>query len=365
MHRPEFVHLHVHTEYSLLDGACRIQDLVKESYDHGSHAVAITDHGNMFGAAEMYRKAKGAGVKPLIGMEAYLAPQSRFEKRRDSGNGYSHLILLAKNFEGYRNLIQLSTAGYLEGFYRKPRVDHELLEKHSDGLIALTACFKGEVPWKILSGRYEEAKDLAGWYNEVFGKGNFYLEIQDHGLKDEFEANKGILKISRDLGIPVVATNDCHYISANDYSAHDALLCVQTGSLLADSKRFRFSSDQFYFKTPEEMYSLFKEIPGALTSTVEVAEKCDLNLKMGELLLPRFPLPREFRTADDYLVHQVTEKSREIFSELSEDLRNRMSKELSVIKKTGYSSYFLIVADFIEAAKKKGIRVGPGRGSAA
>ena len=359
-----FIHLHVHTEYSLLDGACRMGDLVDSVYRAGSGAVAVTDHGNMFGAVEFYRKAEKGGIKPLVGLEAYVSEGGRKERNRNQGRNH-HLVLLAKNEKGYRNLIHLASTGYLEGFYRRPRIDHEKIAEYSEGLIALSACIMGEIPDALLAGKYDRARSLAGWYSEVYGPGNFYLEIQDHGMKEEAEANRGLLSLAAELDLPVVATNDVHYLEAEDYRAHDALLCVQTGALLDDTKRLRFSSDQFYLKTAREMEALFRHVPGALSNSVEIAEKCELHLDMDRTLLPNFPIPAGFENAEDCLISKVRRQFGELFGEGTEHQRSRLKQELDIIRETGYAGYFLIVSDFIDVAKKLGVRVGPGRGSAA
>jgi len=363
-----FVHLHNHTHYSLLDGACKIDDLMEMAVNFGMEALAITDHGNMFGVIEFYKKALKAGVKPIIGMEAYVAPGSRFDKTptRGIGDASFHLILLAKNYKGYKNLLKLATIGYLEGFYYKPRIDKEVLREYSEGLIALSSCLKGEIPFKILRGDYQGAKKAALEYREIFGD-DFYLEVLDHGTEEEKEAKKGLIELGRELSIPLVATNDTHYLKREHAEAHDILLCLQTGKDRDDPNRLRFSTDQAYFKSGEEMAQIFADLPEAIENTSEVARKCNLLLDFGKLHLPRFTIPpgEDSKTLDGYLEKLCRKGLRERYPEVTPNLEKRLQTELEVIKKMGYASYFLIVKDFIDYAKKQGIPVGPGRGSAA
>lgn len=362
-----FVHLHTHSQYSLLDGACELEAVIELARQYKMPALAITDHGNLFGAAEFYKKAMKAGIKPIIGTEAYVAAGSRFDKKPSGTypDGGFHLVLLAKNQTGYKNLIKLSSAGYLEGFYHRPRIDKELLREHSEGLIALTACMKGEVNWFLLHGAPEKAAATAREYNEIFGEGSFFLEIQNHGLEKEKLLIPMIYTIHRDTGLPLVATNDCHYLRQADWEAHDALLCIQTGKFVSDTDRMRYETDQIYFKSPEEMNQLFGEFPEALQNTIRIAEECNVQLEMGKPHLPSFPIPERFVDADSYLRHLAEEGLIERYKKFTEELKKRLDFELSVIKQKGYAGYFLIVKDFIDYARSQDIPVGPGRGSAA
>lgn len=367
MKHSEFVHLHNHTEYSLLDGACRIDRLVEAAKKSRMPALAITDHGSMFGAVEFFRKATAGGIKPIIGCEVYVAPGSRHERSRPPGMGdvAHHLILLAKDIEGYRNLMRLSSIGYLEGFYYHPRVDMDCLGQYSGGLIATTACLKGAVASCLVRGQAKEALRAAGELSDIFGEGDLYLEVQDHGIEDERIAIKGMIDLSRRTGLPLVATNDCHYLRKEDAEAHDVLLCIQTGKTVFDEERMRFGSDQMYFKSPEEMSELFREIPGACENTLEVAAKCNVSLEFGKMHLPHFPIPEGYEGADDYLRDLATKGLTERYGLPPEEVARRLKRELDVICQMGYSGYFLIVKDFIDKAREMEIPVGPGRGSAA
>ncbi len=363
----DFVPLHLHTEYSLLDGAIRIKDLIAKAVEFNLPAVAMTDHGNLFGAIEFYNKVSKAGLKPIIGCEVYIAPDSRFDKAGSSGSAEKsfHLILLCKDIHGYRNLTRLVSSAYLEGFYYKPRIDKDILEQHSGGLIGLSACLKGEIPHFLTAGMTDRARETALEYRRIFGADNFYLEIQANELKEQEEVNKQIIELSRDLHIPLVATNDCHYLKREDARAHDVLLCIQTGKTVEDAERMRFSKDTFYFKSPDEMKEAFKEIPEAVKNTRKVAEKCNLDFKFDEFRLPKYELP-EGEDEGNYL-KKLAEQGlvRKLGREIPEDYRDRLLMELQVIGKMGFASYFLIVRDFIIYAKSKDIPVGPGRGSAA
>jgi len=368
-----FVHLHIHTQYSLLDGACRIDDLINYALRYDMPALAITDHGNMFGVIEFYQRVSQVGLKPIIGMEAYVAPRSRFERTAQKGGGDSnfHLLLLAKNKTGYQNLMRLSTIGYLEGFYYKPRIDKEVLRQHSEGLIAMTSCIRGEVPQKIIWDDYEGARQAAIEYREIFGD-DFYLEVQDHNTADEKKAIQGLRELSQELSIPLVASNDCHYLLREHAQAHDVLLCLQTGKDRNDPDRLRFETDEVYFKSPREMESLFTEIPEALakealTNTLEIANKCDLVLRFDQIHLPTFKIPETESETDlnRYLEKLAYEGAKRRFGELTPTIEQRLRHELDIIKKMGYAGYFLIVKDFIDYARSRGIPVGPGRGSAA
>lgn len=369
----EFVHLHLHSQYSLLDGAIRFEELFALARRYGMRSVALTDHGNMFGTIEFYQGAIKHGIKPLIGCEIYVAPESRFKKEpgRFKDTHY-HLVLLVKNQEGYANLIRLVSLAYLEGFYYKPRVDKELLEAYHKGLIALSGCLKGEIPALLIEGKKAEARAAAGWYKEIFDEGRFYLELQDTGLEQQKVVNQGLVECGQELGIPLVATNDCHYLRREDATAHDVLLCIQTGKTLKDPKRMKFSTDQFYLRPAEEMERLFGRYPEALGNTLEIAERCNLELRFEEYHLPRFKPPTGTgESLDHYLERTAQEGLERRFSCLSntpverERYAKRLHEELSIIRSMGFSGYFLIVADFVNYAKTRGIPVGPGRGSAA
>ncbi len=371
-----FVHLHVHTEYSMLDGAARVGDLMDEVTRQGMPAIAMTDHGNVFGAFDFYKSAKKAGVKPIIGIEAYVAPESRLEKKRvkwadggeddvSGGGAYTHMTILAENNIGLGNLFRLSSLASLEGYYYKPRMDREILAKYSTGLIATTGCPGGEVQTRIRMGAYKEAIQAASDYRDIFGAGNFFLEIMDHGIEIESRVKSDLLKLGKDLGLPLLATNDLHYTLQSDAPAHEALLCVQSGSTLADPKRFKFDNDSFYVKTPAQMRELFKEIPESCDNTLLIAERCNVTLREGENLLPAFTVP-DGHTEDSWL---KSEAEIGLISRMGERVtpehRSRLSYELGVMEKMGFPGYFLVVADLVAHAKKVGIRVGPGRGSAA
>jgi DNA polymerase III subunit alpha len=377
MHHADFVHLHLHTEYSLLDGAISLDNLIKKAIDLKMPAVAVTDHGNLFSALDFYLKAMKAGIKPIIGCEIYVAPGSRFDKSARAGQNEEasyHLILLARSKEGYKNLVKLVTSAYLEGFYYKPRIDKELLKKHSEGLIGLSACLGGEIPSLLIQNRYEDAKKVALEYEQIFGKDNFYLELQDNGIPEQELVNRELLKLTKDSGIPVVATNDCHYLDMEDHKAHDALLCIQTGKTVKDVNRLRFSSETFYMKTPEEMKKAFAYIPEAITNTVKIAERCNLELELGKYHLPHFPVPEGY-TRETFMAELARNGLDERFVEIEavrgtgsidkKTYRDRLEFEIQMIDKMGFAGYFLIVSDFIRYAKEHGIPVGPGRGSAA
>ncbi|MFZ5753434.1 MAG: DNA polymerase III subunit alpha, partial [Bacillota bacterium] len=359
-----FVHLHNHTCYSLLDGASKIPELVQQAKEQGMQALAITDHGVMYGVIEFYKEAKKASLKPIIGCEVYVARRSRWDKVAGLDDSPYHLVLLAENQEGYQNLIKLVSAAWLEGFYYKPRVDKELLKKYHKGLIALSACLAGEVPALLLEGKEEEARVAALDYQDIFGRDNFFLELQDHGLAEQHQVNSGLLRIARDTRIPLVATNDVHYTRRNDAAIQDILLCIQTGKTLQDQDRMRFETEEFYLKSAEEMRLLFGDYPEALANTVRIAERCQVDFKFGENFLPFYEVPHGYNV-DTYLEHLCQQGLRERYPKIEPKHQERLAYELSIIKKMGYSSYFLIVWDFIHYAKKQGIFVGPGRGSAA
>ena len=379
MHHADFVHLHLHTEYSLLDGAISIDNLVKKAVELKRPAVAVADHGNLFSVLDFYQKALKGGIKPIIGCETYVAPGSRFEKSiatgsQDEDTYAYHLILLARNNQGYKNLVKLVTAAYLEGFYYKPRIDKELLRKHHDGLIGLSACLGGEVPRLLNTRRYEDAKKAALEYQDILGKDNFYLELQDNGIPEQEQVNRELVRLNQETGIPLVATNDCHYLNMEDHKSHDALLCINQGKLVKDEKRLKFSSETFYMKTPEEMKKSFSHVPEAIANTVRIAERCSIDLELGKYHLPNFPVPDGY-TRESYMTELSRTGLDERFAEIEavrgpnsidrEAYRQRLEGELQMIERMGFAGYFLIVWDFIRYAKEHGIPVGPGRGSAA
>ena len=364
----EFVHLHNHSDYSLLDGAQRIDQLVNTIDDLNMDAVALTEHGNMFSVLPYYKQAKKAGIKPIIGCEIYVAVGSRFEKkaRSDGGWGNNHLILLAQNFKGYRNLMKLVTAGYLEGFYYRPRIDMDLLREYNEGLICMSACLKGVVPEKMLKGDYQGARDHALEFSEIF-QDRYYLEIQNHGIAEEEQNIKNMKRLSQDLNLPLVCTNDAHYAKKDHWEAHDIHICLGTGKERSDPNRLRYATPEFYFKSQDEMYKLFKEFPQAIENTRKIADSIDLTIPIGESHLPNFPIPEEANTSDpDEYLRSITESgAQSLYGEITPEVQKRMSKELNVIKNMGFAGYFLITADFVKYAKTSSIPVGPGRGSAA
>ena len=364
----EFVHLHNHSDYSLLDGAQTVQTLVNTIDDLKMDSVALTEHGNMFSVVPYYKSAKKAGVKPIIGCEIYVAHGSRFDKkpRAEGGWGNNHLILLAQNFAGYRNLMKLVTIGYLEGFYYRPRIDKELLKEHSTGLICSSGCLKGEVPEKLLAGDWEGAKATALEFAEMF-PGRYYLEIQNHGIDAEVRNVELITKLARELDLPLVATNDAHYAKHEHWEAHDIHICLGTGKERDDPNRLRYATPEFYFKTQDDMYKLFKDYPDALENTRKIADSIDLELPMGKYHLPTFPIPEDApsQNPNEYLRYLCDEGVRNIYGDITTDLQDRLDHELDVIQKMGFAGYFLITMDFVKYAKDNGIPVGPGRGSAA
>ena len=371
----DFVHLHLHTDYSLLDGACEIGELTAEAARRKMPAVAVTDHGNLFAAANFFHQATTCGVKPIIGCEVYVAPGSHKDRGADAERA-NHLVLLCENDEGYRNLIQLVSTGFLEGFYYKPRIDHELLAKHSRGLIALSACLRGEVTEHVLEERHEQARKSAYRLQDIFGKQNFFLEIQDQGLDVDKRVNQGVVRLAKETGIPLIATNDCHYLTRSDAHAQEVLLCIQTGKTMSDTNRMRFATDQFYFKTAEEMAQVFGELPDALLRTVAIAERCQVKIERVQNPFPVFQVP-EGTTTDSYFERVVREGFAERVQQLERLAKEnrlryavtvyeqRLSDEIEMIKKMRFSGYFLIVWDFIRYARAQGVPVGPGRGSAA
>ncbi|HWQ30296.1 MAG TPA: DNA polymerase III subunit alpha, partial [Negativicutes bacterium] len=359
-----FVHLHVHTEYSLLDGAGRVEELVKKAGELGMGSVAITDHGVMYGVVDFYKKAKKHGIKPVIGCEVYVAQRTMKDRDPKLDSGQYHLVLLAKDEEGYNNLIKLVSMGFTEGFYYKPRVDMEVLRRYSGGLVALSACLAGSIPGHIMDGNYEAAKAAALTYNEIFGEGNFYLELQDHGIKEQALVNQEIIRMSKETGIPMVATNDVHYVEKKDAVAQDILLCIQTGKTVEEEGRMRFQGQEFYLKSPDEMYELFKYIPEALENTAKVAEMCNVDFNFGQIHLPAFDVP-EGHTSDTYIRELCYQGLERRYKDINDELRERAEYELSIITKMGYADYYLIVWDYVKFAKDHGIMVGPGRGSGA
>lgn len=366
MNSSSFVHLHVHSDYSLLDGACQLAPMLRRVRDLGMPSVALTDHGNLFGAVQFYEAASAEGVKPILGCELYVAPGGRAARERgETGDAAFHLLVLARDEEGYRNLVRLSSIGYLEGFYYKPRVDLEALQAHSRGLIATSACLSGEVPRWLQMGQVHRATEVAGRYSEIFGKDNFFLEIQDHGLEAERYVARQLEEMGRKLGLRRVATNDAHYLKREDSEAHDALLCIQTGKLMRDTDRMKLSGSEFFLKSPAEMRELFKELPDSLDATLDIAGRCEFKLQLGRVLLPRFPLPGEFDSAEDYLMHLARSGLKERYPAGGTEVETRFQFEMDTILKTGFASYFLIVRDFVHAARERGIVVGPGRGSVA
>lgn len=379
MQHANFVHLHVHTQYSLLDGAIRIGDLVERAKEYRMPAMAITDHGNMFGALEFYSKAHAAGVKPIIGCEVYVAPASRHDKSgaSSSGDASGHLVLLCKNRTGYRNLCRLVSTAYQDGFYYRPRIDWELLAEHNEGLIALTACLGGEIPGLICRGQMEHAKQRAREMSTIFDNNRLYLELQENYLPEQEVANKGLIEIGKDIGLPLVATNDCHYLSRDDAYAHEVLLCIQTGKTMDDPNRMRFANEEFYVKTPDEMNDLFKSLPEAIRNSVEIAERCNLELdvsgknyhfptlQLGEGQTPAQALEEQSHAGLEERIEEIRKQRPDFSADDHAAYKVRLEQELKIINQMGFPDYFLIVADFINWAKDHDIPVGPGRGSAA
>ena len=380
-----FVHLHNHTEYSMLDGAARVEEMVLAAKADGQRAIAITDHGNLYGVIDFYEACRKHGLTPIIGLEAYMAANSRFDRppRRgkidDTGGEteggqklYHHLTLLATSNEGYRNLRELSSLAFLEGYYYKPRLDWDLLERYNDGLIATSGCLGGVVLQALLQDDYPKARELAGRLQSIFGRESFFIELQDHGIPEQVRTNPQLLEIAKSLRAPLVATNDLHYVHHDDAEMHDALLCIGTGSLVADPNRFRFHSDQHYLKSAAEMRYLFRDLPEACDNTLAIAERASVTIEFDNDALPEFPIPEAFRGAThkeganrllrDLVVHGAHERYGEV---LSDEVTNRLENELGVVADMGFSDYFLVVWDLIRHARDRGIRVGPGRGSSA
>ncbi|MCJ7774617.1 MAG: DNA polymerase III subunit alpha, partial [Desulfobacterales bacterium] len=369
---PPFVHLHVHTEYSLLDGAIRIDALLKRVAEYGMDAVAVTDHGTMFGAVEFYEKAKRAGIKPIIGCECYVAPRRLTDKTPMDNKGTSHLILLAASQEGYRNLCKLVATSHLKGFYYKPRIDKDVLREYSKGLIGFSGCLHGEIPTLIQTGKIDAADDVAREYLNILGEGNFFLEVQSNGLDAQVKVNRTLNDMSQRLSIPLVASNDCHYLKREDVHAHEVLLCVQTGKTINDPDHFKFETDQLYLKSREEIASSLSEYPEAIRNTTDIAKRCELEFDFDTYHFPKFDDTSDL-TEDQIFSEKVHNRYDSIFKAIqaknpSVDKKiydDRLEYEISVIQGMGFSGYFLIVADFIEYARGNNIPVGPGRGSAA
>ena len=362
----KFVHLHTHSHYSLLDGLAKIDGLVERTKELGMDTIALTDHGNLYGAIEFYKKAKAAGIKPIMGVEAYIAPGDRRDKNSQLETKYHHLILLCKNNTGWQNLIKLVTEAHLTGFYYKPRMDKELLRKYGDGLIALSACLAGEVSRSLLKNNYEKAKQNALEYEEIFGKGNFFIEVGHHpGIPETTQVHGDLVRISNETGIPLVATQDIHYLREEDSKYHDILLAVQTGNKLADPDRLTLKDDDFSMRSPQDMASFFKDIPQAVENTVKIGEQCNVEIELGKIRLPQFPLPEGETNSSAYLRKLVNEKIGNRFAAVTPEVTERLEYELGVVENMGFADYFLIVQDFINWAKDRGIVIGPGRGSAA
>ncbi len=373
-----FVHLHVHTQYSLLDGAIRVSDLLARAHEYEMPAVAMTDHGNMYGIIDFYQQARKIGIKPIIGCELYVAPKSRLDKTAGySGDNAHHLVVLAKDLTGYQNLVKLTSIGYLDGFYYRPRVDKDALRDHREGLIALSACLHGELAAKLLKGNKEAAEQAAREYQDIFGRENFFIELMQNGLTEQDLVNDQLINLAKRLDIGLVATNDCHYLTRNDAEAHEILLCIQTGKTIHDKDRMRFSTNQLYFRSQEEMARLFQHVPEATANTVRIAERCDVNLELGKFILPKFELKDNQGTLDDLLCDEARNGLEKLFpvilakagSDAENEIRrtylDRLNHELTIIRNMGFAGYFLIVADFVNYAKQRNIPVGPGRGSAA
>ncbi|TJX15225.1 DNA polymerase III subunit alpha [Tissierella creatinini] len=358
-----FTHLHVHTEYSLLDGSIKIKELIRRTKELGMDSIAITDHGSMFGVVQFYKEAKKSGIKPIIGSEVYISINKYTERENKDKNQY-HLVLLAENNIGYRNLMKIVSEAYVNGFYYKPRVDHDILRKYSQGIICLSACLGGEVQQHIMDNNLKRAREVALIYQDIFGKDNFFLELQDHGISEQAEVNKSLIEISKELHIPLVATNDIHYLNRSDAIVHDVLLCIQTGTTVDEENRMKFPTDQFYLKSPEEMYELFNYSKEALTNTVLISDRCNVELDFNTLHLPKYHVPQGISNVE-YLKKLSWEGLEERYKPISDEIKRRFDFEFNTIVDMGYTDYFLIVWDFIKYAKDNGIIVGPGRGSAA
>ena len=360
-----FVHLHVHTEFSLLDGCCRIPGLVKRVKELGQTAVAITDHGVMYGAVDFYKACKAEGIKPIIGCEVYVAPRTRFQKEHEFDASPRHLILLCRNEEGYRNLCHMVSRSFTEGFYTKPRIDKELLRQHAGGLIALSACLAGELPRLLRNGQYEDAKKEALAMRDLFGEDGYYLELQDHSLPEDPEILQGLLRLHEETGIPLVCTNDAHYLTREDARTQDVLMCIQMGKTVDEPGRMKFETEEFYVKSEAEMAALFPNCPEALENTRKIADLCNVEFQFGTYHLPEFKLPEGWTDGDAYFEKLCLDGFAQRYPDAPEDYRKQLSYEMDMIRKMGFVDYFLIVSDFIGYAKRHDIPVGPGRGSAA
>ena len=360
-----FTHLHLHTEYSLLDGACRLDDLLDRAVELGMDSIAITDHGVMYGAVDFYKKAKARGIKPIIGCECYLASRGRKDKVHALDNERYHLVLLCENATGYQNLISMVSKAWTEGFYTKPRIDRELLEQYHEGIIALSACLAGEIPRALIADDYERAKEKALWYNKVFGQGNFYLELQNHGIREQKQIEPMLIRLSKETGIPLVATNDTHYVRKEDSKIQQVLICIATNTPLGQGNGLEFDSDEFYLKSEEEMHELFSHVPEALENTQIIADRCNYDFEFGNTKLPHFEVPDGRDHFEWFREQCYAGMYRNYGDNPPKEYFDRLNYELDVINKMGYVDYFLIVHDFIRYAKSKGIPVGPGRGSGA
>ena len=361
----KFVHLHVHSEYSLLDGACRIKDMIKRAKELGQPAIAITDHGCMYGVMDFYKTAKSEGVKPIIGCEVYVAKRSRFDKVREYDSEIYHLVLLCKNNIGYQNLIKMVSKSFIEGFYNKPRIDEDLLRQHSEGLMALSACLAGAIPRALNRNDYEAAKEIALNYQDIFGKNNFYIELQNHGIAEEIRILPMLSRLSKETGIPMVATNDCHYITQEDSRMHEVLLCIQTNHTIEDDDKMDFGTDQVYIKSEKEMRALFDNFEGAIENTAKIAEMCNVEFEFGKTKLPHFDVPNNQDHYEYFKEQCYNGLYKNYGKNPAKTLVDRLEYELSTIKKMGYVDYYLIVHDFVRYAKSVDIAVGPGRGSGA
>ncbi len=359
-----FVHLHVHTEYSLLDGFTVVDKVMDRVAELGMNAIAITDHGTMFGIVDFYKAAKKKGIKAIIGCEVYTAARKMEDKDPQKDKHQGHLVLLAKNQEGYQNIIKLVSNGFLNGFYYKPRIDYEELSKYSKGLIGLSGCLGGDINRLLLQDQYEMAKSLALKLKDIFEEDSFYLELQDHNMEEQKKVNLDLIKLGKETGIPLVATNDVHYINRKDAQVHDILLCIQTGKIIEDEERMKFPNDEFYLKSPEEMEEIFKSVPEAISNTVKIAEKCNVDFDFDRIHLPEYEVP-DHTCKIDYLKNICYQGLQDRYDRVTDKLKSRLEEELSVIESMGYIEYFLIVWDFIRYAKENKIPVGPGRGSAA
>src|SRR5712691_10495480 len=366
MPRDSFVHLHLHTEYSLLDGAVRMKELMRKAAEFKMPAVAMTDHGNLFGAIEFYQEAEKAGVKPIIGCEAYVAPRSHKDRSSSMREAAYHFTLLARDETGYHNLIKLISTAHLDGFHYRPRIDKELLAAHSNGLIGLSGCLASEVNSSIQANKIDNAKQAAAEYRDILGAENFFMELHDHGMEEQRQCNRVLPQIAKDLGVGLVAANDVHFLSRDDHDAHDVMLCIGTGKMVQDESRMRYAPE-LYFKSPAEMRALFKDHPDAIDNTLAIGERCDVRIEFVKSKYPEYPVP-EGQTREGYLRELCYKGLEERYGEragIDKQLRERLAYELGVLEKTGFVSYILIVWDFIHFAKGRGIPVGPGRGSAA